>query len=406
MTDFYCEDDINNGSGEPGIEITPNIELQLNKFNDNEYLKEKYIPEKALFATETIIQSLKSFYVNNIDIPLLVYGNKGIGKITCILGLLGHIPCYLPEYENIENTDNINTIEKKLNNLNFFKVLDNEFSKLIYYENIYYLNIKILHNNTEIINYLQYIYKITKSRSFDENEKKIIIISNIDKCNYDANKYISFMIEKISNQTSYIFTSYTLTLLDKKIVSACATIRFPHLDENNFCKIFKTNFKKSFTNINKAFIYPLSLKKYYEIYVSNHYNIASTIAQIKYYLEIDGISFLKDKSKTCSLMTTIAQKFIKKKLILSTVISALEIRKFLYTMISLNINLITFVQEVVKQLYNSHLNTNIKLKIIEASSNFSKDILNSNKEVIIIETFFYNIINLIYSPITTEIKSI
>ena len=105
-------------------------------------------------------------------------------------------------------------------------------------------------------------------------------------------------------------------------------------------------------------------------------------------------------------MTNIAQKFIKKKLILSTVISSLEIRKFLYTMISLNINLTTFVQEVVKQLYNSHLNTNIKLKIIEASSNFSKDILNSNKEVIIIETFFYNIINIIYSPITTEIKSI
>ena len=95
MTDFFGDDDINNGNGEPSIEITPNIELQLNKFNDNEYLKEKYIPEKALFATETIIQSLKTFYINNIDIPLLVYGNKGIGKITCILGLLGYIPCYL-----------------------------------------------------------------------------------------------------------------------------------------------------------------------------------------------------------------------------------------------------------------------------------------------------------------------
>jgi len=407
MTDMFGEDDMNNASGEPSIEITPNIEFQLNKFNDNEYLKEKYIPEKALFANETTIQSLKSFYINNIDMPLLVYGNKGIGKITCILGLLGHIPCYLPDYDNDENAlDNTNALEKKLNNLNFFKVLDNEFSKLIYYENIYYLNIKVLHNNTEIINYLQYIYKITRTRSFDENEKKIIIISNIDKCNHEAHRYISFMIEKISTQTSYIFTSYTLTLLDKKIVSACAPLKFSYLDETSFCKIFKSNFKKTFTNINKAFLYPLSLKKYYEIYVSNHYNIGTTIAQIKYYLEIEGISFLKDKSKTCSLMTTIAQKFIKKKLILSTVISALEIRKFLYTMISLNINLITFVQEVVKQLYNSHLNTNIKLKIIEASSHFSKDILESNKEVIIIETFFYNIINIIYSPITTEIKSI
>ena len=96
-------------------------------------------------------------------------------------------------------------------------------------------------------------------------------------------------------------------------------------------------------------------------------------------------------------MTTIAKNFIKKKLILSTVNSALEIRKYLYTMVSLNINLITFVQEVVNQLSKSHLNTNIKLQIIDNVRHLSKDILDSNKEVILIETFFYNIINIIYS---------
>ena len=42
-------------------------------------------------------------------------------------------------------------------------------------------------------------------------------------------------------------------------------------------------------------MYPLNLKHYYQIYISNNYNIGTTIAQIKYYLEIDGISFLKDK---------------------------------------------------------------------------------------------------------------
>jgi len=168
MSDFFDndKDDINNG--EPGVEVTPNIELQLNKFNDGDYLKAKHIPEKALFANETIIQSLKSFYINNIDMPLLVYGNKGIGKITCIFSLLGHIPCYLPDYNN--------SIENKINNIIYFKILDQDFSKLIFYENIYYLNINVLHNNTEIINYLEYLYKITKTRSFDEDEKKIIII--------------------------------------------------------------------------------------------------------------------------------------------------------------------------------------------------------------------------------------
>ena len=388
MSDFF--DDKNDiTTNEPTVERTTNIEVQLNKFDDTEYLKQKYIPEKALFAVNTIIQSLKSFYINNIDMPLIVYGNKGIGKMTCILGLLGHIPCYLSNYDY--------TLEQKINNIKYFKVLDNEFTQLIYYENIYYLNIKVLHNNTDIINYLQYLYKVSKTRNFDENEKKIVIISNIDKCNHEAQRYISFMVEKISNHISYIFTSQSLVLLDKKIIASCAPIKFNNLDEISFCKIFKSNFKSTFMPTNKAFLYPLNLKQYYQIYVSNKYNIGTTIAQIKYYLEKDGISFLKDKNKSCSLMVNIAKNFVKKKLILSTVNSALEIRKFLYTIVSLNINLITFVQEVIKQLLNSHLNVTIKLEIIEKANCLSKDIIASNKEVIIIETFFYNIITIIYS---------
>ena len=396
MGDYFGDDNNDVNYGDPPVEITPNIELQLNKFNDGEYLKEKYIPEKALFANETSINSLKSFYINNIDMPIIVYGNKGIGKITCILGLLGHIPCYLPDEKNIYN---------KLNNILFFKVLDNEYPKLIYYENIYYLNMTVLHNNTDIMNYLQYLYKLTRTRNFDENEKKIIIISNIDKCNHESQRYISFMIEKITNQIAYILTTHTLTLLDKKITSSCANISFNHLDETAFCKLFLTNFKHTFNTINKAYLYPSSLKQYYQLYVSNKYNIGTTLAQIKYYLETEGISFLKDKTKTCSLMSSIAKNFIKKKLILSTVNSALEIRKFIYILVSLNIKLIVFVQEVVKQLLHNHLNNTIKLQIIDHANQLSCDIVNSNKEVILIETFFYNIINIIYSSNTLEKKS-
>jgi hypothetical protein len=263
----------------------------------------------------------------------------------------------------------------------------------------------VLHNNTDIMNYLKYIYKLTRTRNFDENDKKIIIISNIDKCNNESQKYISFMIEKISNQIAYIFTSQTLTLLDKKITSACANIKFNHLNETEFCKIFLNNFKHTFNKINKAYLYPSNLKHYYQIYVSNKYNIGSTIAQIKYYLETEGIGFLKDKSKTCSLMSYIAKNFIKKKLILSTVNSALEIRKFIYLLVSLNIKLILFVQEVVKQLLHNNLNSTIKLEIIKQANLLSHDIVNSNKEVILLETFFYNIINIIYSSNILEKKS-
>ena len=64
--------------------------------------------------------------------------------------------------------------------------------------------------------------------------------------------------------------------------------------------------------------------------------------------------------------------------------------------------LIIFVKEVVRQLNNSKLNTNIKIKIIEKSSILSKELLDSNKEIIIIETFFYDIINIIYSNVSNK----
>jgi hypothetical protein len=389
MDDFFSDVKENSNNDEENIEITANIEYQLDKFSNDEYLKKQYIPENALFANEDIINKLKSFYINNIDIPLLINGHKGIGKKTCIFSLLTYIPCYLPTIK----------LEDKINNIKYFKVFDNDYPKLLYYENIYFLNLKILHNNTDILNNLQYLHKLSKTKNFDENEKKIIIISNIDMCNDESQRYLTFMIDKIYSHISFIFTSHTTQILANKIMSSCSIINFKPLNEEEFSKQFKLNFKKSFSNKenNNVILNNSIVKQFYNIYVSNNYNIGRTIAQIKYHIDIDGIDFLKDKNKTNSLLNIIAQKFIKKKLILSTVNSSLEIRKFIYILVSLNINLIIFVKEVIKQLYKSKLKQNIKLIINEEVNKLSKEIYDSNKEVIIIETFFYKIITIIYS---------
>ena len=389
MDDFFSDVKENSNNDEENIEITANIEYQLDKFSNDEYLKKQYIPENALFANEDIINKLKSFYINNIDIPLLINGHKGIGKKTCIFSLLTYIPCYLPTIK----------LEDKINNIKYFKVFDNDYPKLLYYENIYFLNLKILHNNTDILNNLQYLHKLYKTKNFDENEKKIIIISNIDMCNDESQRYLTFMIDKIYSHISFIFTSHTIQILANKIISSCSIINFKPLNEEEFSKQFKLNFKKSFSNKenNNVILNNSIVKQFYNIYVSNNYNIGRTIAQIKYHIDIDGIDFLKDKNKTNSLLNIIAQKFIKKKLILSTVNSSLEIRKFIYILVSLNINLIIFVKEVIKQLYKSKLKQNIKLIINEEVNKLSKEIYDSNKEVIIIETFFYKIITIIYS---------
>jgi len=381
----------NNTNDDVNVEITHNIEYQLNKFGNTDYLKHKHIPEKAIFTNEDTIHKIKSFYNTNCDIPLLIYGKKGIGKLTCIINLLVNIPCYLPTFNN----------EDKLNNINYFKQFDNDYPKLLFYENIFFLNLKVLHNNTDTLEYLVFLYKLSKSKNFDENEKKIIILSNIQLCNKDAQRYISFMIDKISLHSSYIFTSTTITTIDNKIKSSCSPIEFKPLNDLSFCKIFKTNFKKSFYDKENIQIVLTNsiLKQFYSIYTSNNYNIGTTIAQIKYNIDVNGIDFFKDKQNTLSLLSLIAKKFIKTKLILSTVNSALDIRTFLYTLVSLNIDLIIFVKEVIKQLCNTKLHFTIKSQILEELNIIVRDISYCNKDVIIVETFFYKIITIIYSPI-------
>ena len=390
-TKEYSSNSNNNTNDDVNVEITHNIEYQLNKFSNTDYLKHKHIPEKALFTNEDTIHKIKSFYNTNCDIPLLIYGKKGIGKLTCIINLLVNIPCYLPTFNN----------EDKLNNINYFKLFDNDYPKLLFYENIFFLNLKVLHNNTDILENLEFLYKLSKSKNFDENEKKIIILSNIQVCNKEAQRYISFMIDKISLHSSYIFTSNTLTQIDNKISTSCSPIEFKPLNEVSFCKLFKTNFKKSFYDKENSQIILTNtiLKQFYSIYTSNNYNIGTTIAQIKYNIDVNGIDFFKDKQNTLSLLSLIVKKFIKTKLILSTVNSALDIRKFLYTLVSLNIDLIVFVKEVINQLCNTKLHFTIKSQIIEELNRLIQDIIYCNKDVIVVETFFYKIITIIYSPI-------
>ena len=62
------------------------------------------------------------------------------------------------------------------------------------------------------------------------------------------------MIEKISNQCAYIFTTHKIAVLDKKISSSCAKFIYNHLDETAFCKIFLYNFRNIFKN-NKTYLY-------------------------------------------------------------------------------------------------------------------------------------------------------
>jgi hypothetical protein len=280
------------------------------------------------------------------------------------------------------------------------KILDNEHQKLLIYENLYYLNMESLSSTTEISQYLKYIYKISKSKSID-GTKKIIIISHIEKCNEEALKYINYILDKLNATTSYIFITTKLNIITNKIKSTCARINFSYLNENEFITIFKFNYKHIY---NSKYINNTYLKQYYQIYVNNNYNIGNTLNQIKYILETNqNITLDKQKNddKTYdyrqSLMYNITKNFIKKRLKLSNVSTALEIRKFLYTLLSLNIDLLEFTKMLVKLLLESKINNKSKELIIEKAGLLSSETNYINKEVISVESFIYNIIYIIYS---------
>ena len=246
--DAFLEGDV----GETEINSTPNIEFQLDKYNEHEYISKKQIPEEALFVPYVFLNKLKNFYQGNLDIPLLIYGLKGCGKLTAVLGLIIHFPGYLQDIENIYDA-------RKINNLYYMKILDREYEKLLVYENIYYLNIDILSNTTEIGLYLKHIYKIGKSRSIDGG-KKVIIIAHIEKCNTEAQKYINFILDKLNANTSYIFTTTKLNNLEYKIKSSCARINFGYLDEKEFSRIFTFNYKTNYNDTQET-------NNYYKKYV-------------------------------------------------------------------------------------------------------------------------------------------
>jgi DNA polymerase III delta prime subunit len=382
--DAYLEGEIQ----EQEFDTTPNIEFQLNNYNNNENIIKKQIPENALFAPIIFKDKLKQFYETNLDIPLLIYGVKGAGKLTAILGLINKMPGYFADTEDINDY-------RKINNLRYMKILDNEYKKLFIYENLFYLNIEILTSTNEIAQYLKYIYKISKSKSIDGN-KKIIVINHIEKCNEEALKYINYILDKLNATTSYIFITTKLNIITNKIKSSCARINFGHLTENEFTTIFKFNYKNIFDN---KYITPIYLKNYYQIYTNNQYNIGNTINQIKYLLQTQEITLdkIKNDDYKQSLIHNICKNFIKKKIKLSTINNALDIRKFLYTLLSLNIDLLDFTKILVKLLLESKINNTSKSLIIEKAGLLSAEATNINKEVISVESFIYNIIYIIYS---------
>lgn len=378
-------DDISNffDSNENVNGITPNIEFQLNKFEDFECFKKRNIKDSNLFINDTTLQTIKKIYEYNCDVPIIIYGQLGIGKLTSCLSLIKYIPCYLPDLH----------IDKKINNLEYFKSYSEEYSKILFYENIFYINLDIMTNNNEILNYLRFCHKISKSKGF-QNERKIFIIKHIEKYNNEIQKKICYILDKLNSLSSFIFIVNSPFNLPKKILSTCLKIHYKILTESEFNNKFEYNYRCYFTTNEWK-----CSKEFYKIYKANNYNIGNTITYIKYIKTIGQLTntFLKKPENIQSLTTKIAQSFIKKHIVLSNIIRLLDIRKFIYQLLSVNFNPFIIAKAICKLLLKTKIQLPVKLAIIQETCNYSRIYKNANKEVIPLEALFYKIILIIYS---------
>lgn len=386
--DAYLEGG-DNLAGTTDANTTPHIEFQLNRFQIGEPFANKRIPENALFISSNLLDKIRNLYLANLDIPVLISGPIGCGKLTAILGMMPSCEAYFP---SILERDDIRLV----NNIIYMKPLDEQhFPKILIYENLYVCNIALLANNTEIKTYLEQIYRLAKARSIDLS-RKIIVICHIELCTYEQQRYITFMLDKINPLTSYILTTTHGNQIDKKIRTFCAPLRFEYPSETEFANILRVNYSSVLEKKHLTIYY---MRKYWEIYKNNRYNIGRTIAQIKWLLSCPDISLerLKLDENNRSLMDNIVANFIKKKMKLGVLGGALEIRKFVYTLLSINTDVVEFVQCIVRQLLASRISPASKKKIVEKAGEFSACLPKMNKDLIALETFLYELIYVVYS---------
>lgn len=347
--------------------------------------QKKRVPHDNLFGCKETLEYIQNIYEKNCDLPIILYGKEGVGKKTAIIGLLDKIPCYMSSYN----------LECKVNNLNFFKVYNTEYPKVISYENVYYLNLEILKSNTEMQDYLKYLFKLAKSKSITSNEKKILVITHLEVLNYDLQKYLGYMMDKISANFTFIFTCNILNSIKiNKIVNSCVKLHFKNPSKEEFLETLKKCLSPLLSKSEWHYV----SNELYNLYEANDFHIGQTISQIKYFKAMNknlSVDFVRNNN--FSLMSIIVKNFIKKKMILSTVDHMMEVRRFIYQLLSLNIKAEVFVNELVKQLMKLKINSRAKGQIVEHVSKFSKEIAMSNKESICMEDMICNLIISIYS---------
>ena len=340
------------------------------------------VKKSELFINDNTYQTMKNLFSNIYNQPLLINGLPQIGKGLAIFHMLQYLP-----YFNIDIEP-----KYKYNDIRFFNTYDHdEYQKILCYQNCYYIDMKLflLSENNLPIKFL--LKKSGNYKSLDGNSK-IVIIKNINLLNNNNQRQLANIIERYQHNHLFIMTTSRLSNIVDKIISLSLNIKYAFLNKENFTKVFKNNFNHLIKKKDDTIIEGL-----YLIYEQNNYNISRTLHQIYYLFEDNKIDkkFFKNKINYISLQTFIISNIINKFCTQNKISVLEELRKSLYLLNSLNINLLSIVKDTIQLLLVSKISDKKKSLIIDLGSNYSIDINNADREIIHFENFFLKITQII-----------
>lgn len=338
------------------------------------------IDEKLIYVKKNIFNKLKNLFKSNSTIPIIIYGNKGIGKFTLLLTLLSHTELY---YGSIYKYKRI-----KHNDISLFNIYSDNYSKLYKYSNLYYLNFDNL-TNSEEQKYLNFINSISIVKTIDSGVK-IFILKNIHTLSNLCQLSLFSIIEKSYTNNLFLMTTSKLNKVCKKLNSLCLCWRYPVLNMNEFIKKIKSNYENIYTSEELT-----HTDKFYQIYRNNQFKLSSTFLQIEHLRQNNLLNkeSLNIKKTVMSLEQMLISNIVNEYFINYSMNNIILLRKQLNMLLSLNIDILSLVTTMANLLLNSKLSFQIKKELVDSIQEFNNNYSKSDKDVIHLETLFISIIN-------------
>ena len=311
-------------------------------------ISEKY---KPIFLDDfkfhlKLIPKLKKIALKDVS-NILIYGQKGVGKMTIV-------KCLLNTHYNTNITSK--NIDIKINNKEL------KFRSNIYYFEIILNNYYNRRNFEELLSYLCEGNDIT-------NKFKLIIIQNINYIDDETLKILKCIIDKKVDSIRFILISSNMSKLNNFLKGRFLLFRVPFPDKNELL-----NYVSSiYPNIKNSKLKSIILE-------SNNLN--------DIFMSLEIINLTPNYINPYNIVINKLIKLIES----NKLINILKIRETLYNIMSKNYDL----QIICNRIYNHFLKSKIENKndIIELFTYYDTKNL-SFKNIINIESLLINLMNII-----------